>query len=258
MVQNLCSCLVLATCLFGSLLQSCVKMTWIKLPLHTIASFPIVLLCIYLQWCNLYGRKLERKKKQMRRVKSGNSKSLRSAWILFCTSVVSLKLYLCAYTLSALLHCQSCIFYSHLIHGRESDVASTLPRQAPTCVSTSLQHASILFLLALSVIFRFIVSVPPTTVDLTQVKQTNLSSNKALFSHLSFGSCSWWHAAFYKGIKKYSYPCCFQLFVLLNFGLLNSHFNNAFAEMWLLPKSLQCRTKKGLNSSLPNSVSEFF
>lgn len=118
----------------------------------------------------------------MRRVKSGNSKSLRSAWILFCTSVVSLKLYLCAYTLSALLHCQSCIFYSHLIHGRESDVASTLQRQAPTCVSTSLQHASMLFFLVLSVIFRYIVSVPPTTVDLTKVKQTNLSSNKALFS----------------------------------------------------------------------------
>lgn len=122
----------------------------------------------------------------MRRVKSGNSKSLRSAWILFCTSVVSLKLYLCAYTLSALLHCQSCIFYSHLIHGRESDVASTLPRQAPTCVSTSLQHASVLFFLALSVIFRYIVSVPPTTVDLTKVKQTNLSSNKALFSPYHF------------------------------------------------------------------------
>lgn len=133
----------------------------------------------------LVWKEIGKKKKQMRRVKSENSKSLRSAWILFCTSVVSLKLYLCAYTLSALLHCQSCIFYSHLIHGRESDVASTLPRQAPTCVSTccvSLQHASILFFLALSVIFRFIVSVPPTTVDLTQVKQTNLSSNKALFS----------------------------------------------------------------------------
>lgn len=200
----------------------------------------------------LVWKEIGKKKKQMRRVKSENSKSLRSAWILFCTSVVSLKLYLCAYTLSALLHCQSCIFYSHLIHGRESDVASTLPRQAPTCVSTccvSLQHASILFFLALSVIFRFIVSVPPTTVDLTQVKQTNLSSNKALFSpyHLAL-------AAFYNGIKKYSYPCCFRLFVLLNFVLLNSHFNNAFAEMWLLPKSLQWRTKKGLYSSWPRAL----
>lgn len=128
----------------------------------------------------------------MRRVKSGNSKSLRSAWILFCTSVVSLKLYLCAYTLSALLHCQSCIFYSHLIHGRESDVASTLLRQAPTCVSTCcLPSTRFNSLLSCTFCNFQIYSLCPSFYCRLNPSETNKSilEQSSLFP-LSFGFCS--------------------------------------------------------------------
>lgn len=156
------------------LLLSYLKMSWIKSLSHTILSLHIVFLCLCLQRWNLCGRKLEGKNK---RGKSGGSKSLHSTWILLGTSVVSPKLYLCAYSLSALLHCQSCIFYCHLIHGRESDVASTLQRHAclPSlclympCLTLSLFNALLSCPFSNFQIYS-IVSVPPTTVKVVKLK----------------------------------------------------------------------------------------
>lgn len=129
-----------------------------------------------------------------------------------------------------------------------------------------------LFFLAISVIFRYIVSVPPTTVDFTKVKQTNLSSNKALFSpyHLALAVDDM--QLFTKGSKSIHtlvvFTCLFYWILVYWIHISTMHlqkcdycqrvFNGGLKRDWTLHDqilflsfvNLQKKKKKSQNRSL--------